>query len=224
MSNTTTTTTTTSASAVAVASINVAALPPSALHDHGEAVAFFQNGGTILKAANQYATGADTYYHRVLVWVVAKGFNNLPANDKGKAPSIKTEMEVISSDSKNSARAMAQEIYALAWQVTAKGLDVFAFASLRTLRDAARAKDKTIDNVTVAGSLAEVAEVAAVAEGAEVAAEGAEVAAEGAEVMHKVAASDLAALVEERAILALLREELAKAKPSIKVMRELIAA
>lgn len=204
MTNTTTTT-------VTVAAINVAALPPSALHDHGEAVAFYENGGTILKAANQYATGADTYYHRCLVWVVAQGFTRLPSNDNGKAPSIKSEMEVISADSKNSARAMAQEIYSLAWQVSAKGLDPFAFASLRTLRDAARAKDKEISNVTVAGSL--TGEAGEVGE-----------AVPAVDHMQRVASSELAAMVEERAILAMLREELAKAKPSIKAMRDMVAA
>ena len=197
---------------VTVASFVLAELPPSALALHAEAVEFFANGGTILKAASAYAGSADTYYHRGVVHVVSSGWHLLPANDNGKAPKI-AEMASISEDSKNAARAMLQEIYSLAWQAHAKGIDPLAFASLRAMRDGVRAKDKTVGNETVsAGIVGEtgapefVGPVESIGEG---------------ESFSRVASADLAAMIEGQNMLETLKAELSKAKPNIKAMREL---
>jgi hypothetical protein len=193
------------------AHVVVAELPPSALALHHEAVEYFAAGHTMLQAANSYATASDTYYHRGIVWIIANGYHLLPANDKGKAPSIKGVMETISTDSKNGARQMLQEIYSLAWQANDKGLDPLAFASLRAMRDGVRAKDKTLPNDTVAGSLADAPEAVEAPEAPEA-------------VKLTVNAEEVAQMVEDRAILEAVRAELSKAKPSIKALRELVAA
>lgn len=197
---------------ITVASFVLAELPPSALALHAEAVEFFQQGGTILKAASSYAGASDTYYHRALVWVISNGFHLLPANDNGKAPKV-AEMATISEDSKNAARAMAQETYSLAWQAHAKGVDPLAFASLRAMRDGVRAKDKTVANDTVSagivgetGSPEFVGPVESIGEG---------------EGFSRVASADLAAMIEQQNVMAMLKAELSKAKPNIKAMREL---
>lgn len=197
---------------ITVASFVLAELPPSALALHSEAVEFFANGGTIIKAASVYAGASDTYYHRALVWIISNGFHLLPANDNGKAPKV-AEMATISEDSKNAARAMAQETYSLAWQANAKGIDPLAFASLRAMRDGVRAKDKTVANETVsAGVVGEtgapefVGPVEQIGEG---------------ESFSRVASADLAAMIEGQNMLETLKAELSKAKPSVKTMREL---
>jgi len=197
---------------VTVASFVLAELPPSALELHAEAVEFFQHGGTILKAASAYAGASDTYYHRAIVWIISNGFHLLPANDNGKAPKV-AEMATISEDSKNAARAMAQETYSLAWQANAKGIDPLAFASLRAMRDGVRAKDKTVSNETVAAGI--VGETAAPEFVGPVESIG-----EG-ESFQRVASADLAAMIEQQNIMAMLKAELSKAKPSVKAMREL---
>ena len=184
----------------------LATLPPSALALHQDAVDFFANGGSIHNAASHYAEASDTFYHRALVWIVANGFNRLPANEKGKAPKI-AQMEAISADSKNRARAMAQEVYALSWTLTAKGFDVFEFASLRTMRDAGRAKDKELANVSTVGTLTEQAEQAP--EQAEQAPK------------HEVASADLAILLEQRSMLELLQAELNKTRPSMATLKKI---
>ena len=197
---------------VTVASFVLAELPPSALALHAEAVEFYANGGTIIKAASAYAGASDTYYHRALVWIISNGFHVLPANDNGKAPKI-AEMATISEDSKNAARAMAQETYSLAWQAHAKGIDPLAFASLRAMRDGVRAKDRTVANETVsAGVVGETAApefvgpVESIGEG---------------ESFQRVASADLAVMIEGQNMLETLKAELSKAKPSVKTMREL---
>jgi hypothetical protein len=192
-----------------VASIVVADLPPSAVALHAEAVEYFAAGHTILQAASSYAGAADTLFHRGLVWIISQGFHLLPANEKGKAPSIKDAMDGISSDSKNAARAMLQEIYSLAWQAQQKGIDALLFASLRAMRDGVRAKDKTISNESVESSLTSPAvESDSVGEAPKM----------------EVAAAEVAQMVEDRAILAAIRAELAKARPSIKALRDMVAA
>lgn len=195
---------------ITVASFVLAELPPSALALHAEAVEFFQQGGTILKAASAYAGASDTYYHRAIVWIISNGFHLLPANDKGKAPKV-AEMASISEDSKNAARAMAQETYSLAWQAHAKGVDPLAFASLRAMRDGVRAKDKTVSNDTVAAGI--VGETAAPDTVGESTGEG--------ESFSRVASADLAAMIEQQSVMAMIKAELSKAKPSVKTMREL---
>lgn len=197
---------------ITVASFVLAELPPSALALHAEAVEFFANGGTIIKAASAYAGASDTYYHRAIVWIISNGFHLLPANDNGKAPKV-AEMATISEDSKNAARAMAQETYSLAWQAHNKGIDPLAFASLRSMRDGVRAKDKTVGNDTVsAGIVGEtgapefVGPVESIGEG---------------EGFSRVASVDLAAMIEGQNMLETLKAELSKAKPSVKAMREL---
>lgn len=195
---------------ITVASFVLAELPPSALALHAEAVEFFQQGGTILKAASAYAGSSDTYYHRGVVHVVSSGWHLLPANDNGKAPKI-AEMASISEDSKNAARAMLQEIYSLAWQAHAKNIDPLAFASLRAMRDGVRAKDKTVGNDTVAAGI--VGETAAPATVGESTVEG--------ESFSRVASADLAAMIEQQNVMVLLKAELSKARPSVKAMREL---
>ncbi len=197
---------------VTVASFVLAELPPSALALHAEAVEFYANGGTIIKAASAYAGASDTYYHRAIVWIISNGFHLLPANDNGKAPKV-AEMATISEDSKNAARAMAQETYSLAWQANAKGVDPLAFASLRAMRDGVRAKDKTVANETVAAGV--VGETAAPEFVGPV-----ESIREG-EIFSRVATADLAEMIEGQNTLETLKVELSKAKPSIKVMREL---
>jgi len=197
---------------ITVASFVLAELPPSALALHAEAVEFFANGGTILKAASAYAGASDTYYHRAIVWIISNGFHLLPANDNGKAPKV-AEMATISEDSKNAARAMAQETYSLAWQAHAKGIDPLAFASLRAMRDGVRAKDKTVANDTVSAGI--VGEAAAPEFVGPVESIG------ESESFSRVASADLAAMIEQQNVMAMLKAELSKAKPSIKAMREL---
>lgn len=197
---------------VTVASFILAELPPSALALHAEAVEFFQQGGTILKAASAYAGASDTYYHRALVWIISNGFHLLPANDNGKAPKV-AEMVSISEDSKNAARAMAQETYSLAWQAHAKGIDPLAFASLRAMRDGVRAKDKTLGNETVSAGIVGETAAAGVVGPVEPTGEG--------ESFSRVASADLAAMIEGQSVLETLKAELSKAKPSVKTMREL---
>ena len=192
-----------------IASIVVADLPPSAVALHAEAVEYFAGGHTILQAASSYAGAADTFFHRGLVWIISQGFHLLPANEKGKAPSIKDAMEGVSSDSKNAARAMLQEIYSLAWQAQQKGIDALLFASLRAMRDGVRAKDKTISNESVESSLTSPAvESDSVGEAPKM----------------EVSTTEVAQMIEDRAILASIRAELAKAKPSIKALRDMVAA
>ncbi len=201
---------------ITVASFILAELPPSALALHAEAVEFFANGGTILKAASAYAGASDTYYHRAIVWIISNGFHLLPANDNGKAPKV-AEMATISEDSKNAARAMAQETYSLAWQANAKGVDPLAFASLRAMRDGVRAKDKTVANETVAagivGESSTAPEFVGPVESVTAPGEG--------ETFQRVASADLAAMIEQQSVLETLKAELSKAKPSVKTMREL---
>lgn len=201
---------------ITVASFVLAELPPSALALHAEAVEFYANGGTILKAASAYAGASDTYYHRAIVWVVSNGFHLLPANDNGKAPKI-AEMATISEDSKNAARAMAQETYSLAWQAHAKGIDPLAFASLRAMRDGVRAKDKTVANDTVSAGI-----IGAVSTAPDFIGPVESVTAPGeGETFSRVASADLAAMIEQQNVMAMLKAELSKAKPNIKAMREL---
>ncbi len=198
---------------ITVASFVLAELPPSALALHAEAVEFFANGGTILKAASAYAGASDTYYHRAIVWIISNGFHLLPANDKGKSPKV-AEMATISEDSRNAARAMAQETYSLAWQAHAKGIDPLAFASLRAMRDGVRAKDKTVGNETVsAGIVGETTAPEFVGPVEQVG--------EGAETFHRVSSSDVAAMLQEREVLAMLKAELAANRPSVRKLRQL---
>lgn len=197
---------------VTVASFVLAELPPSALALHAEAVEFFANGGTILKAASAYAGASDTYYHRAIVWIISNGFHLLPANDNGKAPKV-AEMATISEDSKNAARAMAQETYSLAWQAHAKGVDPLAFASLRAMRDGVRTKDKTMANDTVSAGIVGETVAPEFVDPVESIGEG--------ESFSRVASADLAAMIEGQNMLETLKAELSKAKPSVKAMREL---
>jgi len=197
---------------ITVASFVLAELPPSALALHSEAVEFFANGGTILKAASAYAGASDTYYHRAIVWIISNGFHLLPANDNGKAPKV-AEMATISEDSKNAARAMAQETYSLAWQAHAKGIDPLAFASLRAMRDGVRAKDKTVGNETVSAGI--VGETAAPEFVGPVESIG------DGESFQRVASADLASMLQEIEVLAMLKAELAANKPSVHKLRQL---
>ena len=177
----------------------------STLAVHQEAIEFFANGGTILTAASQYATGQDTYFHRCLVYVVQNGLIRLPANDRGRAPAIKEYTEQVSSDSKNAARAMLQEVYALAWKATAKGLDCLEFASLRAMRDGLRAKDKEVTNQSTAEGLAspKVEDT------------------EQTPVKLAVASEDVAKYLEQESMVNMLLAELNKAKPSIATLRKI---
>ena len=195
-----------------VANIVLAESSVSSLALHQEAVEYFAAGHTILQAASQYATGADTFFHRGLVWIIQSGFNLLPANDKGKAPSIKQHMEAVSADSKNAARAMLQEVYSLAWQASQKGIDPLAFASLRAMRDGVRAKNKEVPNASTSESLANAAEAIDTEQG------------EAAPVKLSIASEDVARMMHAEEVLALVAAELAKAKPSIKALRDMIAA
>ena len=206
------------AAPVAVAAIVMAPLPPSALAIHQEAAAYFADGGTIGKAASQYATGADTYFARCIVWIVANGLNRLPANENGKMPRVE-QMAQISSDSKNAARQYAQMILAAAWALTmVKGLDVFEFASLRAMKAALSAKDKTIGNELNGADI--VADVAPAADDAAPAADDAAPAAAPAKL--EIAASDLAGLISEREMLGKVREMLASKNANIAALRELL--
>ncbi len=177
----------------------------STLAVHQEAIEFFANGGTILTAASQYATGQDTYFHRCLVYVVQNGLIRLPANDRGRAPAIREYTEQVSSDSKNAARAMLQEVYALAWKATAKGLDCLEFASLRAMRDGLRAKDKEVTNQSTAEGLAspKVEDT------------------EQTPVKLAVASEDVAKYLEQESMVNMLLAELNKAKPSIATLRKI---
>lgn len=178
----------------------------STLAVHQEAVEFFANGGTILTAASQYATGQDTYFHRCLVYVVQNGLIRLPANERGTAPAIKEYTEQVSSDSKNAARAMLQEIYSLAWKATAKGLDCLEFASLRAMRDGLRAKDREVTNPSTTEGLASPV---------------GEESPEQAPVKLAVASEDVAKYLEQESMMNMLLAELNKAKPSIATMRKI---
>ena len=177
----------------------------SSLAAHQEAVEYFANGGTIHNAASQYATGQDTYFHRCLVYVVQNGLIRLPANERGTAPAIKEYTEQVSSDSKNAARAMLQEIYSLAWKATAKGLDCLEFASLRAMRDGLRTKDREVTNPSTAEGLASD-----------------EQAPEQAPVKLEVAAEDVAKFLEQEAVINMLKAELSKAKPNVNAMRAML--
>lgn len=187
-----------------LASIILSEQSVSSLEKHQEAAEFFANGGTIRSAAMQYASSADTFFHRGLVWIIQSGFNTLPANERGKAPSIKQDMEIVSLDSKNAARAMLQEIYSLAWQATQKSLDPLEFASLRAMRDGLRTKDREVTNPSTAEGLASD-----------------EQAPEQAPVKLAVASEDVAKYLEQESIIAMLLAELKKAKPSIATLRKI---
>lgn len=202
------------AAPVAVASIIMAPLPPSALAIHQEAAAFFAAGGTIHAAAANYASAADTFFARCIVWIVANGFNRLPANENGKMPRVE-QMAQISSDSKNAARQYSQMILAAAWTLTmVKGLDVFEFASLRAMKAAISAKDKTIGNEINAADI--TADVADVADDAAHAAD------DAAPAKLEIAGPDLAALISDRETLDRVKIELGKVKPSIDALRDLL--
>ena len=204
----------TAAAPLAVASIVMAPLPPSALAIHQEAAAFFADGGTIGKAANQYATGADTFFARCIVWIVANGFNRLPANENGKMPRVE-QMAQISSDSKNAARQYAQMILAAAWTLTmVKGLDVFEFASLRAMKAAISAKDKTIGNELNGADI--VADVAPAADDVAPAAD------DVAPVKLEVAAPDLERLINAADMLEKVKGILASKGANIAALRDLL--
>jgi hypothetical protein len=199
---------------ITVASFVLAELPPSAIALHAEAVEFFANGGTIGKAASTYAGASDTFYHRAIVWVISSGFHLLPADAKGNKPKVPA-MATISEDSKNHARAMAQEIYSLAWQAHEKGIDPLAFASLRSMRDSVRAKNKTLPNDTVNAGIISSETAAPDFVGP------VEQVGEGAETFHRVSSADVAAMLQEREVLAMIKAELAANKPSVHKLRQL---
>ena len=199
---------------VAVAAINMAPLPPSALAIHQEAAAFFAAGGTIHTAAANYAAAADTFFARCIVWIVANGLNRLPANEKGKMPRVE-QMAQISSDSKNAARQYAQMILAAAWTLTmVKGLDVFEFASLRAMKAAISAKDKTIGNELNGADI--VADVAPAADDVAPAAD------DVAPVKLEVAAPDLERLINAADMLEKVKGILASKGANIAALRDLL--
>lgn len=198
------------AAPVAVAAINMAPLPPSALAIHQEAAAFFAAGGTIHAAAANYASAADTFFARCIVWIVANGLNRLPANGKGKMPRVE-QMSQISSDSKNAARQYAQMILAAAWILTmVKKLDVFEFASLRAMKAAITAKDKTIGNELNGADIVAAADDAAPA------------AADAAPAKLEIAGPDLAALVTANEMLEKVKGMLASKGANIAALRDLL--
>ena len=202
------------AAPVAVAAINMAPLPPSALAIHQEAAAFFAAGGTIHTAAANYAAAADTFFARCIVWIVANGFNRLPANENGKMPRVE-QMSQISSDSKNAARQYAQMILAAAWTLTmVKGLDVFEFASLRAMKAAISAKDKTIGNELNGADI--VADAAPAADDAAPAAD------DAAPAKLEIAGPDLAALIAARDLLDSIKAEASKKGGSMANIRVLL--
>ena len=202
---------------VAVAAIVMAPLPPSALAIHQEAAAFFAAGGTIHTAAANYAAAADTFFARCIVWIVANGFNRLPSNEKGKMPRVE-QMSQISSDSKNAARQYAQMILAAAWTLTViKEKDVFEFASLRAMKAAISAKDKTIGNELNG------ADITGAADDASPAADDASPAADDASPAKlEIAGPDLEQLINAADMLEKVKAMLSSKSANIAALRDLL--
>jgi hypothetical protein len=195
-----------------IARTTLAELSPVAVAGFTEAQEYFASGKSIHNAAMDYAGAADRYYFRVLTFAGLQGLLSLPANDKGKAPKFEA-LASISSDSKNAARAYAQEVVSLAWRIkNDKGLDPFAFASMSSLRAAARAKDKVVENPTNESGIVmpEVVSPEAQAEQDE------------ADRIERAAAVEAAVEAAHNAdTLTALREELSKAKPSVATLRKI---
>ena len=190
-----------------VAQIVLDGLPPSSVAAFSDAREYFNKGGTIREVAAHKADAQGHFYTRCLVWIIQSGINTLPRSDKKNGrPDFKP---YVTPHALGTVEKQVLELCGLAWTATERGINPLSCARMDVLRMAGKTKDKKLSND---------------ADGIGEAATGEAATGEAAtgEHMQLVAGSALAALMQERETLAMLRAELAKAKPSIKAMRVLV--
>ena len=186
-----------------VAQIVLDGLPPSSVAAFSDAREYFNNGGTIREVAAHKAEAQGHFYTRCLVWIIQSGINTLPRSDKKNGrPDFKP---YVTPHALGTVEKQVLELCGLAWTATERGINPLSCARMDVLRMAGKTKDKKLSNDADGIGEAATGEAAT------------------GEHMQLVAGSALAALMQERETLAMLRAELAKAKPSIKAMRALVA-
>lgn len=93
------------------------------------------------KAAHDAASGADYFYRAAVHYATAKGFTALPADERGKFPSlsdtIKSALNVISVESTNSQRKYVGQVWGYCWKVVQEGYDPLQFPSFASLKKVA---------------------------------------------------------------------------------------
>lgn len=96
------------------------------------------------KAAHNEAVGKDYFYRAAVHYATAKGFTTLPADERGKFPSlsdtIKTALNVVSVESTNSQRKYVGQVWGYCWKVAQEGYDPLQFPSFSSLKKVARPK------------------------------------------------------------------------------------
>jgi len=93
------------------------------------------------KAAHNEAVGKDYFYRAAVHYALGKGFSSLPADERGKFPSlsdtIKTALNVVSVESTNSQRKYVGQVWGYCWKVAQEGYDPLQFPSFASLKKVA---------------------------------------------------------------------------------------
>lgn len=93
------------------------------------------------KAAHNEAVGKDYFYRAAVHYAIGKGFSSLPADERGKFPSlsdtIKTALNVVSVESTNSQRKYVGQVWGYCWKVAQEGYDPLQFPSFASLKKVA---------------------------------------------------------------------------------------
>jgi len=93
------------------------------------------------KAAHNEAVGKDYFYRAAVHYALGKGFSSLPADERGKFPSlsdtIKSALNVISVESTNSQRKYVGQVWGYCWKVAQEGYDPLQFPSFASLKKVA---------------------------------------------------------------------------------------
>jgi len=93
------------------------------------------------KAAHDAASGADYFYRAAVHYALGKGFSSLPADERGKFPSlsdtIKSALNVVSVESTNSQRKYVGQVWGYCWKVAQEGYDPLQFPSFASLKKVA---------------------------------------------------------------------------------------
>lgn len=99
------------------------------------------------KAAHDAASGADYFYRAAVHYATAKGFTTLPADERGKFPSlsdtIKSALNVISVESTNSQRKYVGQVWNYCWKVAQENYEPLQFPSFASLKKVAAPKKET---------------------------------------------------------------------------------
>jgi len=93
------------------------------------------------KAAHNEAVGKDYFYRAAVHYALGKGFSSLPADERGKFPSlsdtIKSALNVVSVESTNSQRKYVGQVWGYCWKVAQEGYDPLQFPSFASLKKVA---------------------------------------------------------------------------------------